>query len=418
MQKITGLLFCSQKEMNNMQSKWLRISLFNLLVIALLGTVLRYKIAFSLPFVNQRFLLHAHSHFAFSGWVTQALMALLVGYLVKQQQENAFKRYRWILLANLVSAYGMLFTFPFMGYAFLSILFSTLSIFVSYLFAIFFWKDLNRLQQNRLCHSWFKASLFFNVISSIGPFTLAYMMASKNIHQDVYLASVYFFLHFQYDGWFFFACMGLLSFQLTEYGIAGRSMQQAYYLFAAACVPAYFLSVLWLHIPLWVYILVVVASLLQLAGWLLLLLQIRKKLKLIQAALSPLSKVLFTLVAIALSVKLVLQAISVIPPLSRLAFGFRPIVIGYLHLVLLGVISLFIITYMQTLNLVRVNKLSINGFKIFVAGIILNELLLMIQGACDMAYIEAPFINVLLLFAAIVLFSGMLVANVGQMVKH
>jgi hypothetical protein len=35
-------------------------------------------------------------------------------------------------------------------------------------------------------------------------------MATKNIHQNEYLASIYYYLHFQYNGWFFFACMGLL----------------------------------------------------------------------------------------------------------------------------------------------------------------------------------------------------------------
>jgi hypothetical protein len=36
------------------------------------------------------------------------------------------------------------------------------------------------------------------------------MMMTKNIHQNEYLASIYYYLHFQYNGWFFFACMGLL----------------------------------------------------------------------------------------------------------------------------------------------------------------------------------------------------------------
>jgi hypothetical protein len=63
------------------RKKWLQFSLFNLFLVALLGLTLRYKIAFSLPFIDQQFLLHGHSHFAFAGWVTQALMTLLIGYL-------------------------------------------------------------------------------------------------------------------------------------------------------------------------------------------------------------------------------------------------------------------------------------------------------------------------------------------------
>ncbi|MBS1932444.1 MAG: hypothetical protein JST96_00495 [Bacteroidetes bacterium] len=404
--------------MSNTLYKWLRVSLFSLLIVAFLGTVLRYKIAFSLPFINQQFLLHAHSHFAFSGWVTQALMALLVGYLEKQQDATAFKRYRWLLVSNLTTAYGMLFTFPFTGYAFLSVFFSTLSIFVSYFFAFFFWKDLNKLQQKSPAHSWFKASLFFNVLSSIGPFTLAYMMASKNVQQDIYLSSVYFYLHFQYNGWFLFACMGLLSFRLHEYGISNTQLKRVYYLFATACIPAFLLSVLWLRIPAWAYALVVIACLLQLAGWILLLRLIRENLQQLQSRFSTFAKQLLVLISIAFSVKLILQSASVIPALSRLAFGFRPIVIGYLHLVLLGITSLFIITYAYTLVPEKVTGNAITGIKIFVSGIIINELLLMIQGICDLFYIDLPAINLLLLFAAFILFSGMLIINTARSMKY
>jgi hypothetical protein len=123
---------------------------------------------------------------------------------------------------------------------------------------------------------------------------------------------------------------------------------------------------------------------------------------------------LFALIAIALTIKLCLQAASVIPSLSRLAFGFRPIVIGYLHLVLLGVISLFIITYILSLKLIRVNRPTTLGFVIFTLGIVVNEFLLMIQGAGDLGYTDVPSVNFLLFLTAIVLFSGALIANAGQ----
>ena len=116
--------------------KWLQIALFNLMLVALIGVILRYKIAYSLPFVDQKNLLHAHSHFAFAGWITQALMALLVANLSEIGEKNYFNRYRWILYANLLTGYGMFFSFPFQGYGAVSIVFSTLSIFVSYIFAV------------------------------------------------------------------------------------------------------------------------------------------------------------------------------------------------------------------------------------------------------------------------------------------
>ena len=240
--------------------KWLQFALFNLLLVASLGVIMRYKIAFWLPFINQGYLLHAHSHFAFAGWITQALMSLLVAYLNERGDKTAFEKYRWLLYANLFTAYGMLLTFPFEGYALLSIIFSTLSIFVSYFFAVKFWKDLNRQSEKYNADSWFKAAVLFNALSSLGAFSLAFMLATKNIYPNSYLASVYFFLHFQYNGWFFFACMGLLTYQITKYGIYNRKLKVVFTLFVLACVPAYFLSALWLPLPKWVYLLVVVAA--------------------------------------------------------------------------------------------------------------------------------------------------------------
>ena len=46
---------------------WIKISLFSLLVVALLGVLMRYKIAFELPYLAQKNIQHAHSHFAFAG---------------------------------------------------------------------------------------------------------------------------------------------------------------------------------------------------------------------------------------------------------------------------------------------------------------------------------------------------------------
>src|SRR5436190_15288630 len=140
----------------------LKIALFNLLLVSAIGVILRYKIAFSLPFIDQKHLLHGHSHFAFSGWITHALMVLLLAYLGSQKGEAVYKKYRWILNANLVTAYGMLISFPIQGYGLYSIIFSTLSIFVSYAFAIVYWKDLNSLQEKKVGHWWMKASLLFN----------------------------------------------------------------------------------------------------------------------------------------------------------------------------------------------------------------------------------------------------------------
>ncbi len=401
---------------SNLRS-WLKLSFFNLMLVAFIGVILRYKIAYSLPFVDQKNLLHGHSHFAFAGWITQALMALMVAYLSERAGSNYFIKYRWLLYANCLAAYGMLFSFPFEGYAFVSIMFSTGSVFVSYFFSVIFWKDINRLSERHSSHRWFKIALLGNIISSVGPFSLAYMLATKHINPNWYLASIYFFLHFQYNGWFFFTCMGLLIYQLEKFNIPGKSFNRIFLLFALACLPTYFLSVLWWPLPVWLYILVVLAAISQLAGWALFIHYLRLGLSEIRKQVPLFSGILFLASAFAMSVKLCLQAGSVIPSLSKLAFGFRPIVIGYLHLVLLGVITIFIIAYTVNFKLIDDNKFSKTGIGIFVSGIFINEILLMIQGVSDLRYVGVPFINQSLLIAAGILFSGIFITVYGQLFR-
>lgn len=397
---------------------WQRLSFFNLFLVSCLGVTLRYKILFPLPIVDQKFLLHAHSHFAFAGWITQILMTFIIKYLYDANAQIAMRKYQWLLFANVISAYGMLISFPFEGYGAISITFSTLSIFVSYAFAFFVWRDLNRLAQKNISHKWFKAALAFNAISSLGAFSLAFMMATKTIDPNSYLAAIYFFLHFQYNGWFFFACIGLLYVHIIKNNLVSllKNSNAIFWLFFSAAIPAYLLSVLWLNMPIWLYTLIVAAVLIQSLGFVFFLQAILKNKRAVIQTVSKPVKILWLLVLIALTIKLSLQLVSVIPSLSQLTTGFRPIVIGYLHLVLLGVITIFLIGYFAAANAVY-SKVFFKGVTIFVTGIIINEVLLMIQGITAITYLPVPYINEMLLGAALVLFSGLMILNIGLMNK-
>lgn len=390
-----------------------RIALFNLLLVAFAGLLLRYKISFSLPWLNQKFLLHGHSHFAFAGWISHALMVLFLHLLLKGATLHLARHYRWILNANLLTAYGMLISFPLQGYGLPSIVFSTANILVLYFFTYFIWKDCRSLPVNNSSRYWIKAALLFNVVSSLGAFSLALMMATKTAHPHFYLAAVYFFLHFQYNGWFFFGCMAIVFAVFLPF-VAYQRQQTIFWLFFSACVPAYLLSALWLPMPVWLYVLVIVAAVAQLAGWLLTLQTAREHWSLYNRLINPYIRYILLMVSVALSIKLLLQLGSTIPSLSTLAFGFRPIVIGYLHLVLLAVTSMFLLAAMRKARLLQLNQLTVTGTCIFVLGILLNELLLMLQGVAGLAGWAIPMINTGLLLAAVVLFSGILILNAGQ----
>lgn len=54
------------------------------------------------------------------------------------------------------------------------------------------------------------------------------------------------------------------------------------------------------------------------------------------------------------------------------------------------------------------NKRSVTGVFIFAGAVILNEMLLMVQGVAAITYNSIPFINEMLFVAALLLFTGAL----------
>lgn len=385
---------------------WLKFSLLNLCIVALLGVLMRYKIGFEFPYFNQKNLQHSHSHFAFSGWVSHTLMTLMVYYLQTKIVDFHGNKYRELIVANLVCSFGMLISFIIQGYGLVSILFSTAIIIVSYLFAYQFIKDLKLLNKDFLSKNWFKAALFFNVISSLGTFYLAYMMASKNVNQDFYLSSVYYYLHFQYNGWFFFGCMGLIFGFLNLKKSEHSFFETTFKLFVIACIPAYFLSTLWLDLPLWLYAITVFAAIIQVFAWFRFLYILIKTRKNLLQNYSPLLRYILVFISFGLSVKLLLQLGSTVPVISQLAFGFRPIVIAYLHLILLAIITLFLLFYITANRLVFVTKNIKIGILIFSIGVLLNETILAVQGIASFSYTLIPFVNEILFGVALILFFG------------
>lgn len=385
---------------------WLKFSLINLCIVASLGVLMRYKIGFEFPYFNQKNILHSHSHFAFAGWITHTLMTLMVYYLQDKIGVLDTNKYKKIIIANLICSYGMLVFFIIQGYGMFSIFFSTASILVSYAFGYYYLKDLKKIDTDLAAINWFRAAVIFNIISSFGTFYLAYMMASKNVIQDLYLSSIYYFLHFQYNGWFFFGCIGLLFGFLNLKKSDHSFFEISFKLFAFACIPAYFLSILWLKVPVWIYIITAFAATIQVFAWFKLLFILIKTQKEFINNFAPLLRYILCFVALALSIKFILQLGSTIPVLSQMAFGFRPIVIAYLHLVLLAVISLFLLFYIYAKHFIILNSKIKIGLIIFSLGVFFNELVLAVQGIASFSYTMIPYVNEILFGVALLLLLG------------
>ena len=382
---------------------WLKTSVLNFFIVSVLGVLMRYKIAFSLPFVEQKHLQEAHSHFAFYGWITLAIYVLIINSLQKYLQNQQLKKYNVLFILNLVAAYIMLFAFLWKGYFIGSIIASALALLVSFVFFFFLIHDLKNI--NIIEKPWFLGGLFFAVLSSLGIFSLSYMMISKNINQDFYLASTYFYLHFQYNGFFIFSCIGLLmnSLQKIKVEISPKINKSIFWLMFIGCLVGYGLSVLWMKLPLWLFIIIVLATLAQTLGAFKLYQLVKTNWGNAVASWSPMQRFVMMYVGFAFFVKILLQLGSNIPAISQFTFGFRNIVIAYLHLVLLMCIAAFLINQILATQLFKINNSLLNSFKLLLTGIFLNELVLGLMGILSIKYISIPFAPYLLFAIAILM---------------
>lgn len=382
---------------------WLKFSIFNFILVAVLGVIMRYKIAFSFPFLDQKYTQEAHSHFAFYGWITQIIYVFIIDYLAKYLNEKQLRKYHTLLVINAVSALLMIPSFLYSGYFWASIATSTICLLTSFAFFYFIIMDLKGKRD--LAKQWFLAGLFFAVISSAGVFNLSYMMMSGNINQQVYLASTYYFLHYQYNGFFLLACIGLLMNSLQKWGVEvpEKENKQIFWLTAIGAFVGFGLSVLWLKLPLWIFIIIVIATVAQTVGSFKLYLLVKRNWSKLILTLSPMQRFVLFFVGFAYFAKIMLQLFSNIPAVSQFAFGFRNVVIAYLHLILLMCISVFLVNQILGTNIFKMTKPVLTSLKLLLLGIFLNEAVLGIMGIFSIKYVPVPYSQYILLGVSVLM---------------
>lgn len=390
------------------RSFWLKFSIFNFVIVALLGVIMRYKILYALPFLDQKHLQEAHSHFAFYGWITSAIYVLILHYLSKVNPEIHLKKYENLIIINLAASFFMLGTFIYGGYFWASILGSTVALLCSFVFCFFFYKDAHKIEDSSKV--WFLAGLFFAVISSLGVFNLGYMKMSGNISQDLYLASEYYYLHFQYNGFFIFSCIGLLLFSLKEAGaeITKPENNRLFWLMFIGCLIGVGLSLLWMKIPTAIFVVIIIATIAQTVGAVLLYLFVKKSWINLVLKWSPMQRFVLLFAGFAFAVKTALQLGSNIPAVNQFAFGFRNVVIAYLHLVLLMCIATFLVNQILATNFFTITKQLLLGLKLLLIGIFLNEFILGLMGVFSIKYIAIPFSKEALLVISGLMFFALL----------
>ncbi|MEJ7830650.1 MAG: hypothetical protein WKF91_20740 [Segetibacter sp.] len=387
--------------------KWYVIALFNLVILALLGLTLRYKINFPLPFIKQENLLHAHSHFAFNGWISFLLQVLVVDEFTYDYKKTPRFWNRFFIASTIVN-YAMIVSFAWVGYAGTSIVLSTVALWLSYAFAYKIYKALPEVESKKISTRFVKGALFFLLLSSLGPYALAIIIATKSGGPYWSHNALYFFLHFQYNGWFTFAVLAFLVKKLeTSTAFNVRHAHMLFLLLAVTCIPSYLFTSLWHHRPISVTVVIIITAILQTAALYFLWKLLQKNMKNIYTNLPLICRWLYSLAISAFILKVLLQFFSVHPQLALVAFGFRPIIIGYLHLIFLAFISMYLISFLADKKVVNLDyRITSVGLITFAAGIIINEVLLAIQGFASISYLFLPQLNLILFLNTFTLVTG------------
>lgn len=383
---------------------WLKICVFNFFVVSVVGVMMRYNMAFSLSGFNHKFMQESHSHFAFYGWVSAGIFLFVTKYLSENYPKINLKKYQYLMISNQIGSYGMLFTFLYGGYFWLSIVLSSIALFTGFAYFIFLLIDTKSNKNPEIM--WLKSGAFFATFSAIGIFGLAYFSSKKEEFDVLFRASTYFYLHYQYNGFFIFSCIGLLLISLKKLGIEieEKLNNTIFYLLFFGCFLGYGLSILWIEMNPIFYGFFILISIVQLFGAILFLNWIRKT-DLFNNQ-NFIQKLLISVFGFAFILKFLLQGLSAIPALGVFAFSNINIVIAYLHLVLLMGISLFLIWKILQLVEIEFNKLLKFSILLLVFGIVCNEIVLALSGIFSIFYI--PFLSAkywLLFVSVVIMFS-------------
>lgn len=344
--------------------KWLYSAYIYLFIITLLGILLRWKmIEPILPGLQYMHLVHAHSHVAFLGWVYFLINAVIIQHCFPKgfSKKQSMRIYYYLLH---VSVLGMLISFSCQGYGPFSIAFSTLHAFLSYFLAFQFFSQRNN-QWPWYAKTFYQAAICFNLLSSLGPWGLAIAGATGIGNEDINNFFIYYYLHLQYNGWFTFIILGMCyRFVLMEKPAQRSWAKWQFILLTISVVPSYLSSSLWfIDHPIAVG-LGITGSILQFISISIFLILVSPSLWRRQNGVSL--RMLLGLSLVSLVVKSLLELLSAWPTLAYAIFESRQVIIGYLHLTLLGFITSYLLFF--TGKEFTLKKLSIPPVALYLTG--------------------------------------------------
>lgn len=376
------------------------------ILTALTGIWMRVYQLSPMAWIDYDHILHAHSHVALLGWI---FIGVFIIFLTLYKKTGAKKQAFIILLALFISSLLMFFAFLYQGYGLYSIALSTIHIFVEYWAGIFIVKHLKKQRMPKSAKCFIIGGVIALFISSIGPYALAIISATGGKNLVWYDMSVYFYLHFQYNGWLTLMLIGLFIAILAERKIAMNEslLRHAFWTYFIAIFPGYLLSALWADLGITVQVIATIGIIGQSIGVVLVILAFKDAFIQARTEFSGLTWWMLLLTFALLLIKSTMELGMIHPGLAELVNTTRSVIVGYLHLTLLGFISMFILVQYQMQGIAKVDRYCIYSFIIFFTGFVLNEMLLFLDALGQWTkFFTIPHFNEGLLLASILLGTG------------
>lgn len=384
-----------------MVKSWMRWALFFFFVASVFGLMMRYYFLGEIPFFAYKHLLHTHSHIALLGWGYMLIMGYYVFSFGTDQKKVGL--YKKMLLISVVAILGMLLSFPIQGYGSVSIFFSSIHMLSSYYFSYQILQDIKRNPSTTSVRI-IRFSIYWMLLSTLGLLAIGPVSATLGKTHPLYFMSVQWFLHLQLSGWFTYAVFGVLMHYLEERGKTIHLSKVQVWTLHLSVLLTYALSVSWSTPMPFLSPTNSLGVVMQSVAYFWILRSLFSALFPGLGFPSHWVDRLMYLGMMSLIAKALAMALLAIPSVAHISITIRLFVIGFIHLVMLGTVSLGIGAVMVRKGWLPIDKLSKKGWTLLIWAFVPTETLLFGQGL--LLWIEAGYLPQyhLILFSASALF--------------
>lgn len=356
--------------------RWFLLSLMFLTLAATIGALLRLIYVVELPWLVFKPWLHAHSHVAMLGWLFPALLIALL----RQDYRPAPRGFHTWMTASQAFVAGMLVSFPVQGYGSVSIACSLAQMVVGYVLIVQVWRHtaLWPAAGSRLLA---RLALLFQVVSTIGIWAMGPIMRSGLAGTEWYYWSIQWFLHFQFNGWFWFAAMAIGSRWAERHGVNVRLDRLTVLLWVIGTALTFALAVAWSErLPVVIAVNSLGVLVQAWAAWRTMRAMLRARLQ-VQVRTTRWMRITIGTMLIAMGIKVAAQTAVAIPAVTEIALTLRNYVVGFVHLNTLGAGTMVLLAFaLERRWIDEARSITRIGLVLLIAGFALSELLLFGQG--------------------------------------